>query len=301
MKTLLAVGLLLCQAVISVQTELVAVPVTVTDAHGRPVRGLTQDNFRVFDDGRLQPIAVFHHGDVPVTIGVIVDRSQSMRTKAGALAEAVSSLVGASRPGDELFAVGFNDRVSFALPADRPFTSDARELEVALAAIRAEGRTALYDGVVAGLLHLERGRSGTRALVVVSDGGDNASRHTYDRLMNLARRSDAVIYAIGLMGTSEAEEEEDAGLLRRLCRDTGGVAYFPRTATEIAGMSGRVAQDIRDQYVLGFVPATPTGARAFRKIDVRVTAAGEGRLRVRARAGYSPGRVAHRSGDKDSP
>jgi Ca-activated chloride channel homolog len=283
---LLPAVLLLLQALISVHTDLVAVPVVVTDARGHHLSGLSQDNFRVYEDGRPQPIAVFHHGDGPVTLGLIVDRSQSMRPKTSALLSAVSALVQSSRPDDELFAVDFNDRVLFALPGGRPFTNDARELEAALTAVRAEGKTALYDGVAEGLQQLQLGHGEKRALIVVSDGGDNASRRTYAEVLALARRSDAVIYAIGLLGASPTEEEEDAGLLKRLCKDTGGVAYFPRTADQIADAATQVARDLREQYTLGFTPAERTDGRAFRKIEVKVTVAGQGRLRVRTRSGY---------------
>jgi Ca-activated chloride channel family protein len=220
-----------------------------------------------------------------VTLGLIVDRSQSMRPKSSALMMAVSALLQSSRPEDELFAVTFNDRVSFALPGE-PFTGDVKELEAALTAVHAEGRTALYDGVAEGLRHLDLGHGEKRALIVLSDGGDNGSVHRYAEILALARRSDAVIYAIGLLGASPIEEEEDAGLLKRLCRDTGGVAYFPRTADEVAAVSMRIGRDLREQYMIGFTPGPSPGRRTFRKIDVTVTAAGQGRLYVRTRAGY---------------
>jgi Ca-activated chloride channel family protein len=277
---------LLLQSVISVHTELVVAPAVVTDARGHRVGGLTRESFRIFDNGRLQPISAFHHGESSVTLGLIVDRSQSMRPKTQALLAAVTSLLRTSRTDDELFAVDFNDDVSLALAAGRPFTNDADELAAALGAVRAEGRTALYDGVAAGLEHLEGGRAERRALVLVSDGGDNGSRRTYAEVLALARRSDAVIYAIGLMGSSPAEEQEDAGLLQRLCKDTGGVAYFPKTDAEIAEASATVASDLREQYTLGFAPAERTDGRTFRKIEVTASAPGFGRLRVRTRSGY---------------
>jgi len=286
---LFPVGLLLLQAVISVRTELVAVPVIVTDGGGHHVSGLQPENFRVSEDGRRQAIALFHHGDVPITLGLIVDRSQSMRKKAAALRAAVSALLQSSRPDDELFGVDVNDRVSFALGDDRTFTADAKALETALAAVRAEGRTALYDGVAEGLQHLQLGRAQKHALIVVSDGGDNASRRTYADVLALARRSNAVIYAIGLLDMSPVEEDENAGLLKRLCKDTGGLAFFPRTASDIAAMATDVARDLRDQYTLGFTPVERTDGRAFRKIDVTVSAAGLGRLHVRTRSGYVAG------------
>jgi Ca-activated chloride channel family protein len=277
---------LLLQAVISVHTELVVAPAVVTDARGHHVGGLTREDFRIFDNGRPQPISAFHHGGSSVTLGLIVDRSQSMRPKTQALLAAVTSLLRTSRADDELFAVDFNDEISLALAAGRRFTNDADELAAALSAVRAEGRTALYDAVAAGLEHLEAGRAERRALVLVSDGGDNGSRRKYAEVLALARRSDAVIYAIGLMGSSPTEEQEDAGLLQRLCKDTGGVAYFPKTDAEIAAASATVATDLREQYTLGFVPAEPTDGRAFRKIEVTVVTPGLGRLRVRTRSGY---------------
>jgi Ca-activated chloride channel homolog len=283
---LLPAVVLLLQAVISVRTELVAVPVTVTDGRGHQVNGLRQENFHVFEDGRPQPIAVFHHGDVPITLGLIVDRSQSIRPKGSQLVIAVSTLMRSNRPDDELFAVTFNERASFALPPTQAFTGDAKELEAALTAVPAEGRTALYDGVAEGLQHLQLGHAGKRALIVVSDGGDNVSRRTYAEVLALARRTDAVIYAIGLLGTPPIEEEEDAGLLKRLCKDTGGAAYFPRSPSEIIAMATDVARDLREQYTLGFMPGERIGGRAFRKIEVKVTAAGRGKVHVRTRAGY---------------
>jgi Ca-activated chloride channel family protein len=203
---------------------------------------------------------------------------------------ALSALLPAGRPDDELFAVDFNDAVSFTLPDGRPFTSDARALEATLLSVRAEGQTALYDAVAAGLRQLQLGRAEKRALIVISDGGDNVSRLRYAEVLALARRSDAIIYAIGLLATSPAEEE-DEGLLKRLCKDTGGVAYFPRTADEVAAMSLQVTRDLREQYTLGFTPAGPTagpGSHVFRKLEVKVSAEGHGRLRVRTRPGYTP-------------
>ena len=298
----LSVALLLLQAVLTVRTELVVVPVTVTDALGRHVSGLGQENFRVSEDGRPQPISVFSRGDAPLTLGLVVDRSQSMRTKTPAVLAAIGALTRASHAGDEMFAVTFNDRVALALPGDKPFTNDAKQLEAALAAVRAEGETALYDGVVEGLQHLRLGPPGKHALVIVSDGGDNASQDTYDRVLALARQSDTVIYAIGLLGTtSEQEQEEDAGLLRRLCEDTGGVAYFPHTAGEMLTMATEVGRDIRDEYMLGFTPGERTGERAFRTIRVTVTAEGQGRLHVRTRSGYLAGGDKGGRNDKERP
>jgi Ca-activated chloride channel family protein len=284
---LLPAAYLLLQAVISVRTELVTVPVAVTDDHGHQVPGLIQDNFRVYEEGRLQTIVVFHHGDVPVTLGLIVDHSQSMRPKNAALRTAVSALLQSSRPDDELFGIGFSDRVSLVRAGSGPFTSDLATLTTALTTMPAGGRTALYDGLAEGLEHLQLGHTEKRVLVVVSDGGDNASHETYTQILMLARRSQTVVYAIGLLGTPPADEEEDAGAIERLCRDTGGVAYFPRSIEETATVAARVARDLREQYTLGIVPEARADGGAFRRIDVKVSAAGHGRLHVRTRAGYA--------------
>jgi VWFA-related protein len=286
MFRLLPALLLLLQTVISVRTELVAVPVVVLDASGHHVLGLEPSNFRVYENRRPQPITAFHHGDVPVTLGVVVDRSQSMRPKSAALQVALFALLESSGPDDELFGVDFNDDVLLALPGARPFTNNANELAVALAAVRAEGRTALYDGVAEGLRHLELGHSQKNALIVVSDGGDNASRETSAQVVAVARRSNAAIYAIGLLGTPPSEEEEDEGLLVRLCRDSGGVAYFPRSIEEVAAVSRQIARDLRDQYILGFSPGPRTAGHPFRTIEVKVSAPGLGRIHVRTRSGY---------------
>jgi Ca-activated chloride channel family protein len=285
MRLFLPALLLLLQPNITVRTELVVVPVAVTDSQGRHVSDLSELDFHVYEDSHLRPTAAFHRGDAPMTLGLIVDRSQSMRQKTAAVLTAVSAVLQSIRRDDELFAVDFNDHVSFELPDDRPFTNDPKAIEATLMASRAEGQTALYDGVSAGLQQLRAGHGERRALIVISDGGDNASKRRYADVLALARQSDGVIYAIGLLAASE-QEDQDAESLKRLCRDTGGVAYFPRTADEIAEVSAQVAAELRDQYTLGFLPGAPTDARAFRKIHVTVTAEGRGRLHVRTRSGY---------------
>jgi VWFA-related protein len=209
-----------------------------------------------------------------------------MRPKSSALLIAVAALLRSSRPDDELFAVGFNDRVWFAPGAGQPFTSDASAITTALSAMRSEGRTALYDGVAEGLRHLQLGHAEKKILVVVSDGGDNASRETYAHVLELTRQSQAVIYAIGLMGTPPPQEDEDVVLIKRLCKDTGGAAYFPKSPGEIIVAATHLARDLREQYTLGFAPGARTDGPGYRRIEVKVSAAGQGRLHVRTRSGY---------------
>jgi len=149
----------------------------------------------------------------------------------------------------------------------------------------ARGRTALYDAVSEGLHHLQYGHPEKKALIIISDGGDNASHLKYSQVLAQARQSQALIYSIALVGSDN--EEENPGLLRRLCKDTGGIAYFPRAGESVTNVSTQIARDLREQYTLGYAPPNMKRADAFRKIEVKVGAPGRGRLHVRTREGYS--------------
>lgn len=275
---------LVAQATLSVRTVLVALPVTVTDARGHRVVGLTQDSFRIREDGREQPITVFHHGDGPITLGLVVDHSQSMRGNLPAVTAAVEAFSTVTQQGDELFVVGFNERVTRPLAVGgRLFTHDAHLLAAAVGAIRPIGMTALYDAIIDGLDQLTAGQWDKRTLIVVSDGGDNASVHQYAEVRARALRSEAVIYAIGLRGASA---EQAPGVLRRLSADTGGAAYFPRSAGEVSDVLKEIVRDLREQYTIGFSPDSDAPPGAFRAVDVTATAPGVRNLRVRTRPGY---------------
>jgi Ca-activated chloride channel homolog len=269
---------------ISVETELVVLPVNVTDAQGNAVLGLREQDFRVYEDGRLQKIAMFQQGDAPITVGLIVDHSRSMGSQLPEVADAVSSFARSGNPHDEMFVVDFNDDVSVELLNGKPFTDDAKELARAVSAVRARGRTALYDAVAEGLLHLQLGRYQRKALVIISDGGDNASVQKLSQVLKLAQKSQVVIYCIGLIGD---DGEVDPAGLRHFAKATGGVAYFPDSQSTVGSVSTQIARDLREQYTLGFPPEKANDAQAFRKIEVKVSAPGHGKLRARTRAGYS--------------
>jgi Ca-activated chloride channel family protein len=269
---------------LSSNTELVALPVNVVDAHGNFVAGLKIDNFRVFEDGQIQNISLFEQEDAPVTVGLIVDHSGSMGPRLPEVAAAVLAFAHSSNREDEMFVVDFDDTVSVELLDGKPFTSDAQELEKAITEVGARGQTALYDAVAEGFIHLKLGQWNRKALVIVSDGGDNVSRNTFSQVLETARSSHVVIYAIGLL--DEDDEEENPGVLRRLCRETGGVAFFPPKGSSIESISKQIAGDLRKQYMLGYVPPRNFGGDSFRKIEVRVSAPG-GKVRVRSRTGYS--------------
>jgi len=269
---------------ISVQTELVVLPVSVTDAKGSAVLGLSEQNFRVFEDGRLQKIAMFQQGDTPITVGLIVDHSRSMGPQLEEVGDAVSSFARSGNPRDEMFVVDFNDDVSVELLNGKPFTDDPKELAKAIFAVSARGRTALYDAVAEGLLHLQLGRYARKALIIISDGGDNASVQKFPQVLALAQKSQVVIYSIGLISD---DGEVNPGVLRHFAKDTGGIAYFPDRTNTVTSISTQIARDLREQYTLGFAPEKANEVHAFRKIEVKVSAAGRGKLRARTRTGYS--------------
>ena len=271
------------QGTISMETDLVVLPVRVTGAHGDFVSGLTQEQFRVYEDGRPQQITLFQEEDTPVTVGLAVDHSRSMGPKLSGVATAVSAFAQSSNPDDEMFVVDFSDKVSMQRPGGQPFTSNPQELAQAVSEVSAGGMTALYDAVAEGLNHLRLGRTDKKALVIVSDGGDNASKRKYADVLELAHRSQAVIYAIGLVGA--LDEEENPNVLRRLCKDTGGLAFFPAKGESVSQISASIARDLRKQYTMGFAPGK-RNIDSFRKIRVEVTAPGRGKLQLRTRSGY---------------
>lgn len=271
------------QSTISVKTELVALPVRVTDASGSFVSGLSLQNFRVYEDMRLQKVILFQEGDAPVTVGLIVDHSRSMGPKLAEVAAAVSSFAQSSNPQDEMFVVDFNDDVTVELLHGKAFTNDPKELALAVHSVRARGRTALYDAMAEGLLHLQLGHCERKALIIISDGGDNASKQKLSQILARAQQSQVLIYAIGLIGDTE---EVNPAVLRRLSKATGGVAYFPDGAHSVTSISTQIARDLREQYTLGFSPENANKAHSFRKIAVKVTAPGHGKIHVRTRSGY---------------
>jgi VWFA-related protein len=261
-------------------------PVRVIDGNGDFVTGLNADDFRVYEDGRLQRVSVFQREDTPVSVGLVVDHSRSMGPKLAEVATAIAAFAQSSNPEDEMFVLDFNDDVSLELPGGNPFTHNPAELSRAISAVSARGQTALYDAVNEGLKHLELAHGDKRALVIVSDGGDNASQHKYADVLALARRSQTVIYSIGLLG--DTDEEENPKLLQRLCSDTGGIAFFPQARESVTTVSERIARDLREQYTLGFAPETMRSGNnhSLRKIEVKVNAPGHGKIRVQTRPSY---------------
>jgi Ca-activated chloride channel family protein len=271
--------------VFSAGSDLVVVHATVKDRGGAYVTGLTRDAFAIFEDGRPQNAQLFTSEDAPVTVGLLIDSSGSMQPNRERVIAAAAAFAEASHPSDELFALAFNDSVSAALPPTAPFTSDVAVLQDALTnTIRAYGRTALFDAIAAGLDYLGRGRHERRVLVIVSDGGDNASRTTFGEVVTKTQTSNAVIYTVALV--DPVERDTNPGLLRRIAQANGGEAFAPRNADDITEVLRHIARDIRHTYTLGYVSTNSARDGAFRQIRLIVQSPDRRRLIVRARSGY---------------
>ncbi|MFZ3333439.1 MAG: VWA domain-containing protein [Candidatus Acidiferrales bacterium] len=268
--------------VISTSVNLVVLPVTVTDRKGEFVQGLDAANFRIDEDGRPQKIEVFRHEDTPVTAGLLVDHSGSMAIKMGQVIQGAMAFVQASNPEDREFVVNFSDTVTFGLPADVDFTSDTQKLEAAVLNTPASGQTALYDALIAALKRLEKDSRDKKVLVLVSDGGDNASKHSFAEALRMAQSSNVIIYTLGLF--DEHSFDQNPKVLTKIAKETGGEVYFPKSAAETVSVCRQIAGDIRRQYTLGY---SPTDTRpGYRRIHVSVTAPDRGKLFARTRAGY---------------
>lgn len=274
---------------IKVNVDLVVLQASVRDREGRAPTDLTAQNFTVFEDGARQSIRVFRHEDAPVTVGLVVDHSGSMRAKLADVVVAARSFVRLSRPDNEIFVVNFNEDVTFGLSAPAKFTSRPEELESAIHRTGAKGQTALYDAIVAALRQLRAGSRDKQALIVISDGGDNASTATLDTVLRLAARSNAAIYTIGIF--DERDKDRNPAVLRRLARATGGEAFIPNRLGDLDGICRKIADDIRNQYTIGYVSSNKGAPGTFRKIRVLAQGSGSRKLTVRTRSGYVPGGV----------
>jgi VWFA-related protein len=269
--------------VIHSDVRLVLLDVSVKDRKGALVAGLTKENFGVYEDGVLQPITVFANEDLPVTVGILVDESRSMTPKRAEVISAAESFIAASNPQDEIFVLNFNDTVRRGLPAGTLFSDDLRKLRAALNRGVPEGQTALNDAVFAGLAQLEAGKRAKKSLVLISDGGDNASRHSRKEMIEKLNRSLATVYTIGIY--DKDDDDRDPGILKQIAAVSGGQASFPEGVSAMSATCRGIAKDIRSRYAVGFVPQSRSG-NSLRQIRVRVTAPSHGALTARARTRY---------------
>jgi VWFA-related protein len=278
--------------VFSSGADLVVVHVTVTDRRGAYVTGLSRDAFHVVEDGAPQRIDLFSGEDSPVTVGLLVDSSGSMREGRERVITAATAFAKASRSRDEIFALTFNDHVRAVLPPSTPFTTDANAFRIALAdAMTAQGRTAMYDAISSGLTYVARGGHPRRVLVLIGDGGDNASTTSFDQILREAQTSNAAIYTVGII--DPLEREANPTLLKRLADATGGKPFFPRHIDDVEDVLQELARDIRNSYTLGYVSSNIARDARFRRIRVFVTDPARRSLIVRARDGYRAGGPPH--------
>ena len=262
--------------------RLVLLDVSVKDSKGGFVSGLSKDDFSVFENGVRQQISVFAHDDVPVTIGILVDSSRSMIPKYHQVITAATTFIEQSNPQDEIFVLHFNDDVKLGLPPGVPFSDDIQQLRTALYNVVPDGKTALNDGIVEGLLHLEQGRKDKKALILISDGGDNASRHTRRDTILAVENSIATIYAIGVYDPDDLDR--DPGILRQLARISGGEAFAPIEPADLVPVCKRIAKDIRTRYTIGYLPST--SGESVRHVRVRAASPSRSSLVVRTRDMY---------------
>jgi Ca-activated chloride channel homolog len=270
--------------------DLVVLHVTVTDSRGEFVPDMKKGEFQVFEDKIPQDVSLFSRDDVPVTMGLVIDNSGSMREKRAQVSAAAMSFVKTSNPQDEAFVVNFNDE--YYLDTDGDFTNDQKNLEDALSRIDTRGSTALYDAVIGSLAHLKKGHKDKRVLLLVTDGDDDASRKTFEDAIKAAEESNATIYAIGVY--SEDDLKHDKRMVRRsqkiltqLAEATGGLAYFPENLEDVTPICEKVAHEIRNQYTLGYYPTNTAKDGTFRTVQVRAfPPSGTGKVLVRTRTGY---------------
>jgi Ca-activated chloride channel homolog len=262
--------------------ELVVLPVVVKDKQGRYIADLARERFVVYDNARRMPIDFFTAEDTPATIGLIVDGSGSMGPKVGEVIAATMRFAQSSNPEDEIFAIRFNEDVHKMI-ADERFlpAGDLSGLQAAMSSFVAEGRTALYDALIAGLDHIAQGTRTRRALIVISDGGDNASRTPLEVVLSRARKSNVTIYTVGIYG--DDDRDKNPGVLKSLARETGGERFLPGSPGVLLQVCERIAREIRSGYTVAYAPPDRDGL--FHRVRVALEPPIP-HVEIRTRPGY---------------
>jgi VWFA-related protein len=274
------------EVVFRADTRLVVCHTTVMDKTGHLVTDLPASAFTVSENGATQTIKVFRREDVPVSLGLIVDNSGSMRDKRAKVAAAALDLVKASNKDDEVFVVNFNDDAYLDLPGGKDFTNDIGEMEQALSHIDSRGGTAMRDAISMSIDHMkQKGHRDKKVLVVVTDGNDNSSNISLELLVKAAQQSEVLIYSVGLLNEEERREATKAKrALEELAGATGGETFFPKDLSEVDRYAQDVARDIRSQYTIEYSPSNTAMDGTYRQIKVAVSAPGH--PSVRTRSGY---------------
>jgi Ca-activated chloride channel family protein len=273
---------------IKVDVDLALVNVTVTDPFDRLVTGLEKENFHVFEDGVEQEIVNFSSEDVPISIGVIFDMSGSMSDKVDKAREAAVQFFHTANPLDEFFLVSFNDRAELT----SPFTSSVDELQSRMMFTAAHGRTALLDAIYLGLSEMRGARNAKRALLIISDGGDNHSRYNESDIKSFLKEADCQLYAVGIFDPLDirgrtTEEMEGPSLLNELTEMSGGRVFPVENPNELADIAAKIGMELRNQYVVAYRPSNANRDGSWRKIKVKLTPPrGLPPLSVYAKTGY---------------
>lgn len=268
--------------------DMVRLPVTIVDKKGNFIPELKKDNFRVLENGTPQKISAFSNEDIPIAVGLVIDNSASMKSKRTRVNAAALTFVQTSNPQDQMFVVNFNDE--YYLDMDTDFTNDPAVMKAALERIDSRGGTALYDAILGSVYHLRKAARDKKVLVVVTDGYDRDSRNSLSSTIQKLQKSNTMIYAVGLFTKGDDSREEirkGKKALQDLTLATGGESYFPQTIVEVDDICKRIAQDIRDQYMIGYYPSNTAKDGTYRTVKVELVGVkGHGKLIVRARPGY---------------
>jgi len=271
-----------------VESTLVVIPVTVTDASNRFVLGLEKQNFSLSEDGVSQKVKQFAGEDAPLSIGLLVDTSGSMGTKLATSREAVAQFLRTMNAQDEAFLIAFSDRAKLV----SGFTSDTADIENKLTSVESQGLTALLDAVSMGITEMKKAKNPRKALLIISDGGDNNSQYTPEQIKDLVHEADVQIYAMGVfeqlpyLGITRAELSGPR-LLAQLAEETGGRAFPARSSSALPSIARRIGIELRNQYVLAYSPSNEEKNGKYRKVEVKLNAPeGLSQLKARWRTGY---------------
>jgi Ca-activated chloride channel family protein len=267
-----------------VHTELVLLDVSVKGSTGGYVADLKKENFQIYENGKLQTISQFGKEDTPITVGLVLDDSHSMKVKRQEVINSALAFIDSSNPLDEMFVTHFNDHVRRGLPPDVPFTDDPNLLRKALWNNPAEGMTALYDGILDALHQLDAGKQDKKSLVVITDGGDNASKHHFNDVIDAVRSTRATLYTVGVFDSEDPDR--NPAVLKRLAQISGGIAYLPKDLTELGAICRGIAKDIRNRYSIAYVPVRTDEKSAVRNIKISIVGAGNQKFEVHARTSY---------------
>jgi VWFA-related protein len=268
--------------VMSVNSDFMELHVSVVDEKDRTVSGLMKDNFKVRENDVPQPISIFKHEDIPVSLGLVIDNSRSIEPRKTRLDAATLSFVRQSNPDDEAFVVHFD----FDARLDHDFTTSISDLEHTLAASKPFGQTAIYDALMLALDHMQQASHQKRALLLVTDGVDNSSKTSLNQVLEAVKRSRVIVLVVGLLSASEGEKAEES--LTKIADASGGRAYFPDDVDQARAMMERAARDLRTQYTIGYVPSDPAHDGSWRSVRVDITppAGWKEKLAVDYRHGY---------------